>query len=364
MNNRPIYIFARRALFVIASMLMLMQLQAQQKVSRLFSSEELLKLTISGNIRPLLRDVGKKNQYYPVTLRYPDGDSSYAINLKARPRGNFRRKSGYCDLPPILLNFPKNDTVKNSLFRKQDKLKLVVTCVGGDFVQREYLVYKALQLITPLSFNVRLAEVGFDDEKLSRNQKKPFIGYLLESEDELASRNDGEMLGDSIQMAPGQLDPDSYLTMVFFQYMIANVDWSAQFQHNIRLFVFKNGGLPKVIPYDFDHSGLVNAPYAQPPVELNMTSVRERRYRGNCNQDTGSIVSAVTRFLDKKESILKLYRETTLIEERSKKEALDFLEEFFREISDEKKLSQIVSTNCNANSGGNIIIGGLPKTKN
>jgi hypothetical protein len=207
-------------------------------------------------------------------------------------------------------------------------------------------------------------EVGFDDEKLSRNQKKPFIGYLLESEDELASRNDGEMMGDSIQMAPGQLDPDSYLTMVFFQYMISNVDWSAQFQHNIRLFVFKNGGLPKVIPYDFDHSGLVNAPYAQPPVELNMTSVRERRYRGNCSQDTGSIVSAVTRLLDKKESILKLYRETTLIEERSKKEALAFLEEFFNEISDEKKLSQIVSTNCNANSGGNIIIGGLPKTKN
>ena len=36
------------------------------------------------------------------------------------------------------------------------------------------------------------------------------------------------------------------------------------------------------IPYDFDLSGLVNAPYARPPAELRMSRVTERRYRGFC----------------------------------------------------------------------------------
>lgn len=340
-----------------------LSLQAQQKSSLLFSSEEILKLTISGDVRPLLRDISKTKQYYNITLHYPDGDSSYAIDLKARQRGKFRRTSGFCDLPPILLNFPKNDTVKGSLFKKQDKLKLVVTCVPGDYVEREYLVYKALQVLTPISFKVRLVEITLQGEKVPRHQQRPFIGYLMESEEEVAARNEGEMLDEKIQMGPGQLDPDSYLTMMFFQYMISNVDWSSQFQHNVRLFVPKEGGLPRFIPYDFDHSGLVNAPYAQPPAELNMTSVRERRYRGVCDNDTARIVSTVTRFLDKKEDILRVFTESKLIEENSKRDALRFLNDFFNEISNERRLSQVVSTNCNANSGGNIIIGGLPKTK-
>jgi hypothetical protein len=364
MNNRPILFFTRRVLFVMAGMLVLMQLLAQQKSSRLFASEELLKLNITGNVRQLLRDNSDKTQYYPISLRYPDGDTSYVIELKARLRGNFRRESGFCNLPPILLNFPKNDTVKNSLFKKQDKLKLVVTCVTGDFVEREYLVYKALQLITPISFKVRLVEITLEGEKLTKNQQRPFIGYFIESENELAARNDGKMLDSKIQMGPGQLDPESYLSAVFFQYMISNVDWSSQFQHNIRLFTPNEGGLPKAIPYDFDHSGLVNAPYAMPPEELNMTSVRERRYRGNCNKDTAQIMKAVTQFIEKKEAILNLYRETKLIDESSKREALVFLEEFFNEITNERRLSQMVSTNCDARAGGNIIIGGLPKTKN
>lgn len=361
MNYRPIFIFTRRAALSVAGLLLLIPLLAQQKSTPLFSSEELLKLTITGNVRQLLRDNSNKKQYYPLALQYPDGDSNYVINLKARLRGNFRRESGYCDLPPILLNFPKNDTVKSSVFKKQDKLKLVVTCVNGDYVEREYLVYKAFELLTPISFRVRLVEITLQGEKLTRNQQRPFIGYLIESEEELAARNNGEMMETKIQMGPGQLDPDSYLAMMFFQYMIANVDWSAQMQHNVRLFVSNQGGLPKVIPYDFDHAGLVNTPYAQPPAELNMTSVRERRYRGICDKDTARIISTAARFLEKKNDILKLFTDTKLLQENSKREMLAFLNEFFNEISNEKRLSQIVSTNCDSRAGGNIIIGGLPK---
>ena len=36
------------------------------------------------------------------------------------------------------------------------------------------------------------------------------------------------------------------------------------------------------MPYDFDYSGLVDAPYAVPPDSIHLANVRVRRYRGFC----------------------------------------------------------------------------------
>jgi hypothetical protein len=58
--------------------------------------------------------------------------------------------------------------------------------------------------------------------------------------------------------------------------MIGNIDWSAVYQHNIR--VIQSGNDPYIaLPYDFDMSGFVNAPYAQ--------STRQRVYRGFCRDE-------------------------------------------------------------------------------
>lgn len=335
-----------------------------RKEAPLFASDSLLKLTITGDVKPLLRDKGQKEDYYPITVHYTDGDSMVAIDLKARLRGHFRRESGNCNLPPILLNFPGNDTVKHSLFRKQDKLKLVVTCVRGDYVQREYLIYKIYQMLTPQSLKVKLVEITFQGEKLSKSERSPFIGYLIEAEDDMAKRNDAKLMAEDVKLSVAQIDPEAYMRMVLFEYMIANVDWSAQYQHNVRLLDAGDGQLPIVVPYDFDHSGLVDAPYAMPPAELNMSSVRERRYRGACDTNVDRIKNVASLFLSKQEDILNLYRTTTLISESSRKRALSFLEEFFSAIGNEQELAKIVSTNCDPAAGGNIIIQGLPKTKN
>ncbi len=37
-----------------------------------------------------------------------------------------------------------------------------------------------------------------------------------------------------------------------------------------------------VIPYDFDQSGVINIPYAEPNRALRIGSVRQRLYRGLC----------------------------------------------------------------------------------
>ena len=335
-----------------------------RKEAPLFANDSILKLTISGDVKPLLRDKGQKDQYYPINLQYADGDSTVSILLKAKLRGHFRRESGNCNLPPILLNFPGNDTVKQSLFRKQDKLKLVVTCVRGDFVQREYLIYKVYQMLTPIGFRVRLVEITFQGEKLSKSERAPFIGYLIEADEDMAKRNGGKLLAEDVKLTPSQVDPDAYLRMVLFEYMIANVDWSSQYQHNVRLVDLENQQLPIVVPYDFDHSGLVNAPYAMPPAELNMSSVRERRYRGACDTNIERIMAVAKLFTDKQEDILNLYRNTSLLSESSRKSALGFLEDFFKAIGNQEELARIFATNCDPAAGGNIIIQGLPKTKN
>ena len=46
------------------------------------------------------------------------------------------------------------------------------------------------------------------------------------------------------------------------------------------------------IPYDFDFSGLVDAPYATPPDVLKIANVRQRFYRGYCATTTHALAAA------------------------------------------------------------------------
>ena len=68
-----------------------------------------------------------------------------------------------------------------------------------------------------------------------------------------------------------------------FEYMIGNTDWSMVYQHNVEMLYLNSAAF--AIPYDFDHSGIVNAYYAKPNPMLNIRSVRDRIYRGMCRKD-------------------------------------------------------------------------------
>ena len=84
------------------------------------------------------------------------------------------------------------------------------------------------------------------------------------------------MMGDSnlVRVASQNIQRPaaSSLRLDFFQYMIANTDFSTQFLHNIKAIQTKNG---RFIPiaYDFDMSGVVNAPYATFDEKLGIKSV-------------------------------------------------------------------------------------------
>ena len=81
----------------------------------------------------------------------------------------------------------------------------------------------------------------------------------------------------------GGTERDHFLKMAVFQFMIGNTDWSVPYLQNIKFITKDSTKAPLTVPYDFDHAGIVSAPYALPAEELEMSSVLERRYRGYCD---------------------------------------------------------------------------------
>src|SRR5439155_1174386 len=79
------------------------------------------------------------------------------------------------------------------------------------------------------------------------------------------------------------------------------------------------------IPYDFDFAGVIAAPYATPPPQLPIRSVRQRWYRGFCQPDT-LLASVLARFRAAKDSIYALYRSVPDLSARDSRQALDYFD--------------------------------------
>ena len=174
----------------------------------LFDSDDVLNLRFSGEVRDLMKDRSDDMQYHPITLSYLTTDSvKVSIPIRVKTRGHFRRTQGNCKYPPLLLNFSKEETPKNSIFENQDKLKLVTPCTDEKFVVYEYLVYKLFNLITEKSFKARLVNVIYDD---NGKESSPQYGILLEEEDEMARRNNSIIIEDKL-VRPEQTNRNDFL---------------------------------------------------------------------------------------------------------------------------------------------------------
>ena len=328
---------------------------SQPASNGLFDSDEIINIKLSGAVRTLFNDRGDNAPYRPLVLTYKGGDSNeVTINIRAKTRGNFRRKKENCTYPPILLNFTRKEA-KPSLFDQQDKLKLVTPCAGDNYVIREYLVYKLYNLITPKSFKARLARVTFfDTEKKKETQ---FYSMLLEEDEQMATRNNSKLM--EIKNLSGEsTETETFLKMAVFQYLIGNTDWSVPFLHNIRILAFDPKSVPSVVPYDFDHAGIVDAPYALPPEQLELRSTQERRFRGYCITDWKTMDEVIATYIRLKDDIYKVYTTSTLLDPKYVKATTKFLDEFYETINNPKKMKAEFSFPCNK-TATNYIIKGL-----
>ena len=325
----------------------------------LFDSDDILFITLKGNLRELLNDRSDNPKNYPLALSYRKEDSSeVSMPIELKTRGHFRRLKENCNYPPLLIQFLPESPHLNSIFREQKKMKLVMPCKGDDLVIKEWLVYKIYNLVSPMGFRARLVKVKLDDE---RNKKTvpPFYGILLEEEKQMATRN--QLVSFERKLKPEQTQRESFLTMAVFEFMIGNTDWSIQYQQNVKFLGIDSMAVPITVPYDFDHAGIVNAPYAHPAEELQMQSVRERRYRGYCIQDIKEFTGIIDRFNQLKSDIYKIYINCTLLEPKYIKSTIQYLDEFYAIINNPKSLRKEFAYPCDPNGTGNVVIKGLKK---
>ena len=185
----------------------------------------------------------------------------------------------------------------------------------------------------------------------------PFYGILLEEEKQMAKRN--KMVAVEPKLRPEQTRLEEFLIMAVFQYLIGNTDWSVQYLQNIKLIATDSVSTPVTVPYDFDHAGIVNAPYARPAEELLMNSVRQRRYRGYCMPDIRTFDTIIAKYNNLKTEIYNLYTSCTLIDARYLKSTTQFLDDFYKAINNPKTWQNDFAYPCDQSGTGNVVIKGL-----
>ncbi len=320
----------------------------------LFASEAILKLRIEAPFDDLIRNAPNSIKPYAakLTLLEPTPEV-YTIQLSAR--GISRRSPNTCDFPPLRIEFSERPG-DASLFRGQKTLKLSTHCRKiGDFQNYsllEYAAYKLLNVLTPLSFRVRMADVEYVEGR-SGSVRIHRLGFLIEDVDELGARNGLKEIK-TAKIERSQLNAGAVARSDLFQYMIGNQDWSDRLPtanrnccHNIRLLGASAEGPHDLIPvpYDFDSSGFVDSPYALPPVGVPIRTVRDRNYRGLC-QFNAQVIDASHDFLLKRPELLASLASTPFLAERSRHSANEYLEEFFKELSDADQFKRQILEKC------------------
>jgi hypothetical protein len=330
---------------------------SKSKFGTLFKTQDTLHFNLIANMKPLLRDRGLKPIYHNGNINYTTAKAKKInLALKIRVRGNFRKSTENCQFPPLLLNFDRKNK-GNSVFNRQNQLKLVTHCISRDNIVKEQLVYRIYNLITDNSFKTRLAKVTYIDSAQKRKPEKK-LAFLLEDELILAKRIKAKTYT-KVRLRHSQLDTLAMATISVFEYMIGNTDWSVPYLHNIKAFRRSNI-LPLPIPYDFDHSGLVNANYANPAPELNLTSVKERLYRG-INYPKPIFDSVFAKLQMLKPQIISLYEGNPGLDKSYIKYAVDYLNEFYEIIENDKKVKNYIVEQGIKNDLGGVVIKGLNK---
>lgn len=250
--------------------------------------------------------------------------------VQVRTRGIFRNESRNCSMPPLRLNVATG-RMEGTAFEGQDRLKLVLPCRTGqdDFqtlVIRELNAYRMLNVLTPASYRVRLVEITIRDTAGDMDPVQA-NGFLIEDEDAVAARMRA-VVSDFETFFPQGLEAGQATLVSLFQFMIGNTDWSPVTSHNSTLLWDENGDY-LTIPYDFDFSGVVEAPYATPDPQFPIRSVRERIYRGFCWEGV-DMEALRNRFLEARPALERLWTEQPLLDGGEQRRALDYLETFYR----------------------------------
>lgn len=320
----------------------------------LFEDDRVLDVTITAPFGQIMRTRSLEEEM-PGTLVYADPDTGEQVSLdiEVRARGKFRRQKDVCSFAPLRLDFKKSNP---TLFANSDKLKLVTHCRNRSTtyeqsLYKEYMAYRILNLLTDMSFRVRLLNVRYveasDGEELISSP-----AFLLESEDQLARRL-GMERDESEETTVDALDPEHTNLVSVFQYLIGNTDFSPikgppgdECCHN---FVLLKGGEKQVsVPYDFDVTGFANPPHAKPNARFGLKNVRERLYRGRCANNE-HLERSLTVFQGRKPAIYRLVESQPGLNDRERKSVTRYIDKFYKVIDSPRSTNYRLIERCLGN---------------
>jgi hypothetical protein len=308
----------------------------------LFRGEGVLEVTLRTDLRHLLRDRDSTQAPWreaTLTIAGAGGAPATTVPLRVKTRGIYRL--AHCDLPPIRLRFSEKD-VRGTPFDSLGRPKLTSACRNSDeyeqYVLQEYAIYLVYRLLTPISVSVRLLRVTYQD---TAGSARPITRYAFVSEDpaRFAERMGGTLVSDT-GVGFRRLARTNIMQVSVFQYLIGNTDWAVPRLHNIAL--LRTDSL-YAVPFDFDWSGAVDAPYAVPQRILHIRTVRERQWRGICA--TSDPVFA--QFEALRDTIAAVYRAVPGLSPRSVEKTLRYYDEYYREAADHARFVQrVVARDC------------------
>lgn len=331
---------AVRIAVTFAAVLLLPPLHA----APLFEDADVIDVTLEGPLGELTDHPDSRDER-PFVLRA--GGMEHAIKVRLRGKSRLR----ICDFLPLRLNFKKS-AVDGTLFADQDKLKLVVPCQRSERAEKnlveEYAIYRLFNLLTPASYRVRLLQMTFVDTARDGERTRTHA-FLLEPDEQLAARLGGRE-ADLTEVSLSWLDAQHMALVYVFQYLVGNVDWSLvtpegeqRCCHNGTL--VRAGEALLYVPYDFDLSGFVDAPYAFPPPDLRLKSVTQRRYRGFCT-DRAYLEQALQSVVARRPEMTEIIHSLPVLSDKDKERRVAYLDPFFRAAGKPERLLRRFENRC------------------
>jgi hypothetical protein len=322
----------------------------------LFADDEVIEITIDAPMSTLM-DVRPDKAYLKGSLAFTDsGGKARRLQLKLQTRGNYRRDKEHCDFAPIRLNLRKSE-VRDTIFADQDRLKLVTHCKSyerdfQELVFREYLAYRLFQAISDISYRTRLLRVTYFDTEDAKELSR--YGFVIEDVKAVAKRYGLKRVKERY-LAHEDHDRQRQNLVHLFEYMIGNTEYSLvnpepdkNCCHNMDI-LSATGAPPYIaLPFDFDFSGLVNAPYAEPNPRYPIPNVRVRFYKGLCRNNE-LLPRNLELFRQKRAELIAIVERTGTISvpaRRAAQSAQAYVDGFFEIIDDPRAFKKRLTDAC------------------
>ncbi len=310
--------------------------------TELFKSEQILYIKLSYSNKELKKDTNDST-YLKTDLSYKSEDGTWkTIAVEIRARGNYRRAK--CDFPPVKLKIKKS-VAKGTVFEGNKKLKMVLPCLEvkniNDDLVKEFIAYKLYEVISPYHFKTRMISLDLTEVTGKKTMRYVLSGFLIESDKNLAKRFHGKELERFTHQV--HLDTITSVQNAFFQFMIANTDYSTAYQHNEKLFLINGKIIP--VPYDFDMCGFVDPRYAVVSEvqneKLPIADVTERLYRG-FKREPEVFQQVRKQYLDNESKMLEVVDsyETLFSDPKEFAKARDFILGFYEVMTNDKKFNR------------------------